>query len=42
MTSMLATLGTKIKFSWFWSYIEHKAANLNNRRVLPKAVPYTR
>jgi len=41
MTSKLATLHSKIKFSKFWLYIEYKAVNLINWRVLPKVVPYT-
>jgi len=44
MKSMLATLGAKIKFtgSWFWSYFEYKAAELNNCRVLPMVIAHTR
>jgi len=34
MISKLATLRTKIKISWFWQYIEYKAVNLINCRVL--------
>ena len=38
----LVTLHSKIKISWFWSYIEYKAVNMINCRVLPKVVPYNR
>ena len=40
MTLMLATLRSKIKFSYFWLYIEYTAVTLINCRVLPKVVPY--